>query len=131
MMKLAPIVLLGAALSFAAACHATPEAAPVEETAVATETAPMVMPRVGGPCSYETTVVVAAVTQVTDTSVQLSEPEARPFTLPSTVFSEAPVVGQEFNFTKRKITKSTCSPLIYSYDAPVEPEPDVPHPPMD
>lgn len=130
-MKLASIILLGAALSLAGACHATPEPPPVEETAIAPAAAPVLMPMVGGPCTYDTSSVVATVTEVNETSVQLSEPEARPFNLPSTVFSERPVVGQEIQVLKRLIVTGTCTPLIYSYDAPVEPEPELHHPPLD
>ena len=127
-MKLASVILLGAAFAFSAACHATPEppseSAPVEETAIEPEPAPIIMPKVGGPCTYQTSDIVGTVTAVFEGTVELTEPEGRKFNLPLTVFPEPPAIGETVNVLKRTITKGTCSPFIYSYAAPpATPEP--------
>jgi hypothetical protein len=112
-----------AATCLASACHATPEPsqapAPVADAETAIEpAAPMVIPMVGGPCSYETTYIVATVAQVHESTVEMIPPEGRNFNLPATVFSETPQIGEKARIVKRAIKKGTCTPVMYAYDGP-------------
>ena len=117
-MKFAATLLV--AICVASACHATPDPAPPAEaeTAIEPSEAPVMPIRVGGPCAYETTEIDATVLQVADGQVSMSQTEDRNFNLAAAAFTAPPVAGDVIRVTKRKITKGTCQPLIYTLAVP-------------
>ena len=121
-MKLAPLIL-AAAFCLVAPAFAEPEpAVPAEAPA---EPAAPAIPRikVGGPCTYETTEIAATVIEVAEGSVLMSHAEDRNFNLGVNAFAVLPEPGDVLPVTKRKITKGTCQPLIYTLVVPPAEEP--------
>lgn len=129
-----PFALLLAGVCFASACLASPEppeTPPAEETAVAPVAAPVIRPKVGGPCAYETSVIAVPVTAVYENTVQLTDPDAREFNLPASAFEAPPAIGDLFNVTKRRIIQGTCQPFLYAYAGPYIPPEPAPETPAD
>lgn len=124
-MKPAFPFLFALALTLSGACQATPEPPPTEDPAQEVS-APLIKPKVGGPCTYENTSITATVLGVSEDSVELDDPDMRAFTLPFSVFSEAPRIGDLVGVTRRKITTGTCVPVMYFFAGPVIPGPDSP-----
>ncbi|MEQ9506886.1 MAG: hypothetical protein RLO80_11500 [Hyphomonas sp.] len=115
-MKFAATLLVAICLAFAS--HASPEPTADSETAIEPSEAPVMPIRVGGPCTYETSEIDATVLQVADGQVSMSQAEDRNFNLAAAAFTAPPVAGDVIRVTKRKITKGTCQPLIYTLAVP-------------
>jgi hypothetical protein len=127
-MKCAWTVLLAATLCFAAPALAGPEPLVAEETAIEAEPSPALsMPiRVGGPCGYETTEIVATLVDLSGDSALLLPPEGRSFSLNAAAFppkGTAAEAGKPYRISKRTNTKGTCQPIIYDLIGPVTDEP--------
>lgn len=70
---------------------------------------------VGGPCSYDTSVIEAEVVRVEDNLVELSGPARdENFVMPIEDFGTAPEAGTEFTIRREMITRGTCTPEIYT-----------------
>lgn len=78
-------------------------------------------PRVGGPCAYKTSEIVATVLEITDGYVKLAEADGRTFGQELSRFETALQPGDHYTFTKRQITTGSCVPVMYT---PVDPVTD-------
>ncbi|HPE47365.1 MAG TPA: hypothetical protein PLR76_03175 [Hyphomonas sp.] len=70
-------------------------------------------PIVGGPCSYETTMVDATVTDVENDGATFNGPEGE-FWVPLDYLHTLPAVGETLTLKHERITEGTCTPDIYS-----------------
>lgn len=109
-----------AAVCVANACHATPDPAPAAdaETAIEPSEAPVIPIRVGGPCAYDTSEIDVTVLRADEGSVLMSQAEGPNFNVAAAAFTTPPQPGDVIKVTKRKITKGTCQPVIYTLSVP-------------
>lgn len=75
--------------------------------------APPDPPMVGGPCSYETKVIGAAVTAVDGAEIGLVDEDGVTFYQRAEAFRETVEVGQYYLFEKRYIVQGTCTPYSF------------------
>lgn len=73
---------------------------------------------VGGPCSYETSIVTGTVTEVDEDGALLMGEEGE-FWVQASYLGTLPAVGDTLTLQRERITEGTCTPEIYS---PVKPE---------
>lgn len=73
---------------------------------------------VGGPCSYETSIVTGTVTEVDESGALLMGEEGE-FWVQASHLGALPEVGDTLTLQRERITEGTCTPEIYS---PVKPE---------
>ena len=74
-------------------------------------------PIAGGPCSYETSVIEATVTQVEEDGVLFEGPEGE-FWVSDEYLGTLPAVGDTMTLQREQITEGTCTPEIYSVVTP-------------
>lgn len=87
--------------------------APPSETSVADDSE-MDMPVVGGPCSYEETMIDAHVITIEDDLVELAGSDSEPFYMPVEDFPSVPEAGADYTIKAELITEGTCTPAIYT-----------------
>jgi hypothetical protein len=73
---------------------------------------------VGGPCSYETSVVTGTVTEVDEGGALLMGEEGE-FWVSKEYLGTLPEVGDMLPLQRERITEGTCTPEIYS---PIKPD---------
>ncbi|MEZ5998206.1 MAG: hypothetical protein R3B98_05895 [Hyphomonas sp.] len=74
-------------------------------------------PIVGGPCSYETSMVTGTVTETDEGGALLTGDEGE-FWVPLEYLVTLPEVGETLTLQRERITQGTCTPEIYSRVAP-------------
>ncbi len=75
--------------------------------------APVPGPIVGGPCSYETTIIEAKVKETDEDGVLFEAPEGE-FWVPADYLGTQPEIGETLTLQRERITEGTCTPEIYS-----------------
>jgi len=70
-------------------------------------------PIVGGPCSYETSIIEGTVTEV-DEDGALFMGEEGEFWVSDEYLGRIPTIGEKIRFQLERITEGTCTPEIYS-----------------
>ncbi|MDX1294481.1 MAG: hypothetical protein R3265_16815 [Hyphomonas sp.] len=76
---------------------------------VACEPAPQI---VGGPCSYETTILTATVAEVDEEGAVFNGPDGE-FWIPTSYLGTLPDVGDTLTLKRDRITEGTCTPEMY------------------
>ena len=74
-------------------------------------------PIVGGPCSYETSIIEATVKEVDADRALFTGPDGE-FYVSQEYLREMPAVGDTLTLKRELITEGTCTPEIYSVVAP-------------
>ncbi|WP_339681355.1 hypothetical protein [uncultured Hyphomonas sp.] len=69
-------------------------------------------PIVGGPCSYETSIITATVTEVDEDGALFEGPEGE-FWVPGSYLGTLPTVGDTLTLKRDRITEGTCTPEMY------------------
>ena len=69
---------------------------------------------VGGPCSYDETVIEAEVIALEEDRIELARPDGEPFYMRVEDFGRAPSPGETFTILWEQITEGTCTPDIYT-----------------
>ena len=124
-MKCASAFLFAAMLALAAPAQAEPEPPVAGEAAISP--APVTPPRirVGGPCAYETTEIMATLVDLSDDNALMLPEDGRSFSLNAAVFPQKgaeAVAGKSYHISKRAITTGTCFPVIYDLIGPATDE---------
>jgi len=70
-------------------------------------------PIVGGPCSYETSIITGTVTEVDEDGALFTGDEGE-FWVPLDYLRTLPAVGETLTPQRERITEGTCTPEIYS-----------------
>ena len=87
--------------------------APPSESATVDDSEPDI-PIVGGPCSYEETVIDAHVIAVDDDLVELAGNGTQSFYMQVGDFPSVPEAGADYTIKAELITEGTCTPEIYT-----------------
>lgn len=69
-------------------------------------------PIAGGPCSYETTIISATVTEVDEDGALFDGPEGELW-VPASYLGTLPEVGETLTLKRDQITQGTCTPEMY------------------
>ncbi|MEM5516579.1 hypothetical protein WNY37_06435 [Henriciella sp. AS95] len=72
------------------------------------------MPIVGGPCSYDDSVIDAHVITIEDGIVELAGTDSESFYMPVEDFPSVPEAGADYTIKAELITEGTCTPEIYT-----------------
>ncbi len=72
------------------------------------------MPIVGGPCSYEVSMLEAHVVAIEDDQVEMNDNDANVFYLQLSDFPSPPRPGDDYTIKREMITEGTCTPEIYT-----------------
>ncbi|MDX1293855.1 MAG: hypothetical protein R3265_13670, partial [Hyphomonas sp.] len=67
---------------------------------------------VGGPCSYETTILTATVAEVDEEGAVFNGPDGE-FWIPTAYLGTLPDVGDTLTLKRDRITEGTCTPEMY------------------
>lgn len=124
-MKCAYAFLLAATLTLAAPALAEPEPPVAGESAISP--APVTPPRirVGGPCAYETTEIMATLVDLSGDNALLLPEDGRSFSLNAAAFLQKGTeaeTGKSYRISRRAITTGTCVPVIYDLIGPATDE---------
>ena len=74
-------------------------------------------PIVGGPCSYETSVITGTVIEIDEYNARLTGDEGE-FWVQLADLRTPPAVGETLTLQRERITEGTCTPEIYSVVEP-------------
>jgi hypothetical protein len=69
-------------------------------------------PIVGGPCSYETSIITGTVTEVDEEGALFDGPDGE-FWVPAEYLGSLPEVGGTLTLKRERITAGTCTPEMY------------------
>ncbi|MEZ6013060.1 MAG: hypothetical protein R3C08_14460 [Hyphomonas sp.] len=67
----------------------------------------------GGPCSYETSVITATVTEVDENGALFTGDEGE-FWVSGEYLGDLPAVGDTLTLKQERITEGTCTPEVYT-----------------